>query len=95
MMNKIILSTLLFFVLIVIAVSCAKVVSPTGGPKDELPPEIISSTPQNYSTNFKDKDIKITFNEYIQIKDINSKNKLVMDINKIFFFIIKKQFMCF
>ena len=72
MMNKIILSTLLFFVLIVIAVSCAKVVSPTGGPKDELPPEIISSTPQNYSTNFKDKDIKITFNEYIQIKDINS-----------------------
>jgi hypothetical protein len=50
--------------------SCAKVGSPTGGPKDEIPPKIVESKPANYSTNFSSKRIEITFDEYIQLKNI-------------------------
>lgn len=51
--------------------SCANRGSPTGGEKDILPPEIVRSIPENYSTNFKAKEIKIYFNEYIKIKNLS------------------------
>jgi hypothetical protein len=57
--------------LIFIAFGCAKVVSPTGGIKDIAPPEIKTSKPENFSTNFKSKDVTIAFDEYIQLKDLN------------------------
>jgi uncharacterized protein (DUF2141 family) len=50
--------------------SCAQQGSLTGGPKDEKPPEIISSIPENYSTQFRAETIEITFNEYFALKDI-------------------------
>ena len=50
---------------------CASIGSPNGGPKDTLPPKILSLQPQDYTINFqgKDKKIYIDFNEYVQIKD--------------------------
>ncbi|QNK76612.1 Ig-like domain-containing protein [Winogradskyella sp. PAMC22761] len=51
-------------------VSCANRGTPTGGEKDILPPEIISSNPKNFSTNFKGDEITIQFNEYVQIKNL-------------------------
>ena len=51
--------------------SCARVGSPTGGPKDEKPPITISAEPDFGSTNFKSKKIKINFDEYIKFKDLN------------------------
>ncbi len=53
-----------------IASGCAKIGSPTGGPKDEIPPKIVESKPGNYSTNFSSKKIEITFDEFIQLKNI-------------------------
>jgi hypothetical protein len=50
---------------------CAKIGSPTGGPKDETPPKVIKSVPDNYSTNFDNKRIEIEFDEFIQLKNIN------------------------
>ena len=50
---------------------CAKIGSPMGGPKDEIPPRVVKSTPNNYSTGFNDKRIEIEFNEFIQLKNIN------------------------
>ncbi|MCB4798488.1 Ig-like domain-containing protein [Neotamlana laminarinivorans] len=52
-------------------VSCANRGTPSGGPKDEAPPEIIKSTPKNYTTNFKGNQIEIVFNEYIKINNID------------------------
>lgn len=52
-------------------VGCAKRGSITGGLKDTIPPVLRSSTPENFSTNFNAKEIRITFDEYIKIKDIN------------------------
>ncbi|WP_320813983.1 Ig-like domain-containing protein [Flavobacterium sp.] len=51
--------------------SCAKRGTITGGAKDTLAPKIINSFPENYKTNFNGKEIKITFNELIKVKDIN------------------------
>lgn len=48
---------------------CANISSPQGGPKDSLPPIIVSATPHFGNTNFKGKEIFIGFNEYVQIKD--------------------------
>ena len=48
---------------------CANISSPQGGPKDSLPPIIVSATPGFGTTNFTGKEIYIGFNEYVVIKD--------------------------
>ncbi len=52
---------------------CAIVVSPTGGPKDTIPPILVRSTPPIYSTNFNRQRVTLTFNEFIQLKEISQK----------------------
>lgn len=59
----------LLFLSGLIMFQCARVTTPTGGPKDEIPPVLISSNPGANSTNFKEKEIKLTFSEYIQVKN--------------------------
>ncbi|MBO4645141.1 MAG: Ig-like domain-containing protein [Bacteroidales bacterium] len=44
---------------------CAKIVTPTGGPRDTTPPAVTKETPANGSTNFNGNTIKISFNEYV------------------------------
>jgi hypothetical protein len=62
---------ILFITLVlVITGGCAKMVAPTGGPKDEQHPLIEEINPANYSTNFKSKKVKIAFDEFIQLKDL-------------------------
>jgi len=51
--------------------NCAKRGRPTGGLKDSIPPLMVSVTPNHESTNFVAKKIKISFDEYIKLKDIN------------------------
>jgi len=51
-------------------VSCANRGTPSGGEKDLIPPTIIRSTPENFSTNFNAKEIRIYFDEYIKVKDL-------------------------
>lgn len=48
---------------------CANITSPQGGPKDSLPPIIVSAAPNFNTTNFAAKEIFIGFDEYVQIKD--------------------------
>lgn len=50
--------------------NCANRGTPTGGDKDITPPIITKSEPENYSTNFNSKEIKIYFDEYIKINDL-------------------------
>jgi len=51
--------------------NCAKRGTITGGDKDTIAPKIMSSSPDNFTTNFKGNAIKINFNELIKVKDIN------------------------
>src|SRR5512143_2441751 len=50
---------------------CAKISSPTGGPRDREIPRIVKSSPENGAINFREKDISITFNEYVVLEKIN------------------------
>jgi len=54
--------------LVIYAVACATIVSPTGGPKDITPPSMLNSEPQNLSTNFKGDKLILNFDEYINLK---------------------------
>lgn len=56
--------------------SCANVASPNGGPYDEMPPRVVSSTPAHNETGFHGKKIQITFDELIQI-DRPSENVII------------------
>lgn len=51
--------------------SCARVGNPEGGPKDEIAPLMVTANPPYESINFDKKNIKIYFNEYIKLKDLN------------------------
>lgn len=52
---------------------CAKISSPSGGPRDIEPPVILKSMPENGTRNFKGKRFAITFNEYVTLENINEK----------------------
>jgi hypothetical protein len=51
--------------------SCAKVSSPTGGPKDKIPPEVVGSNPVNGATFYNNRKFEVTFNEYVTLDRIN------------------------
>ena len=49
--------------------ACAKKGRPEGGPIDEEPPEVVKTSPENYSIRFDASEIEISFNEYIVLED--------------------------
>ena len=55
--------------LLIIAVSCASIGTPTGGARDEDPPRFVSANPAPGSVNVKANKIDITFNEIVNVKD--------------------------
>ena len=51
---------------------CASMMTPTGGPRDSLPPVIVNMTPDNFSTNrplVNHEKIYLEFDEFVQLKD--------------------------
>jgi hypothetical protein len=56
---------------IVIISSCANPGMPVGGAKDTIPPVLVKTEPEYKSLNYKGKDIKLTFNEYITTEEIS------------------------
>ena len=77
------LSNILFFLFIILgyllAVSCAQQGTPTGGPRDTIPPTVINSIPENQSLNFKGKEIFILFDERINADKL--KQQLIISPN--------------
>jgi hypothetical protein len=55
--------------LLLLLCRCANPVTPEGGPKDVTPPKATDCDPPALTTHFHKKDIRITFNKYIQLKD--------------------------
>lgn len=62
----------LFLLLTVSAlVQCARRGAPSGGDKDITPPKLIKAEPKNMSINFKATKIRLYFDEYVKLKDID------------------------
>lgn len=70
-MNKTLSNFILAAVIGLIFINCANRGTPDGGPKDVTPPVIVKTEPANLSTNFKAEEIKIYFDEYVKMKDLN------------------------
>jgi uncharacterized protein (DUF2141 family) len=69
---------------------CASITTPTGGPKDETPPELIRSFPENGQKNFKGKTIELTFNEELKLKDAKEEILITPSPGKNISYIVKK-----
>ncbi len=67
----------IFLVFMALALhQCAKRGSPSGGPKDTEPPVLIKAEPENLSINFKTTKIRLYFDEYIKLQDVQ--NQLIV-----------------
>ncbi len=66
------ISGILFFS-ILSGPGCANIVPPSGGLRDSLPPVPVRATPKDSALNAKEQKITITFNEYIELKNVNEK----------------------
>ncbi len=64
--------TFLLLVFVIKLSSCARIGSPTGGPKDSIPPVMAIAKPMNKATLFDAKKIVISFDEYVKFKNLNS-----------------------
>jgi len=64
-----------------ISPGCAQIGMPTGGKRDSLPPRLLNASPALKSTSFSGNKITLTFNEYIEVKEVQ-KNVLVSPLPK-------------
>jgi uncharacterized protein (DUF2141 family) len=69
---KIVYRFLFLSVLLLFVTNCARTGRPEGGAKDEKAPLFVTSIPPYETVKFNKKEIKINFNEYIVLKDLNS-----------------------
>ena len=70
-MNRILFAVLVA-VLISYMISCANPLPPDGGPKDTIPPNLITSTPKNEELNYTDQTIYLEFDEPIFSNKVKS-----------------------
>lgn len=73
---------LILLAVCVLCISCAKQSSPMGGPQDEDPPKLISSTPTDQSTSIRPDKIVLTFDEYVGLENANKGVVITPKINK-------------
>ena len=73
MHRRMIARLFIYIVFIALLISCAKISSPTGGPRDRTPPVVVESSPPNATKNFKGDKIEIVFDEYVVLDNINEK----------------------
>lgn len=60
---------LLILLLALWIMACAKQSSPSGGPRDEEPPELLAAHPSNETLNFDQSEVRLLFDEFIQLKN--------------------------
>ena len=62
-------STVVIMLLWLAAISCAKVGSLSGGPKDETPPVLTEAFPAMGAVSVRPREVKMEFNEFFQLKN--------------------------
>ncbi len=79
-LSSLVLLVLAFFIQVTFP-SCANIIPPGGGPRDSLPPILSLALPRDSAINFNSNRITLTFNEYIEVKEIQT-NLVVSPIPK-------------
>jgi len=52
--------------------SCANIIPPQGGPRDSIPPRLLNATPPDSTVNFRGDRINFTFDEYVDLQDVQN-----------------------
>ncbi len=73
MMKKTLARIVLGSSLIAVLIACAKISTPSGGPRDKTPPVVVKSTPPKATKNFKGNKIEVEFNEYVVLDNVSEK----------------------
>ena len=68
---RFIFNFLIYTILFFSVINCAKKANPTGGPKDTIPPVLISASPKLNTTFFDKEEVKFLFNEYVKLNEID------------------------
>ena len=74
-------SVITCYFLITLNFGCAQISAPTGGAKDTLPPRLVKASPELNTLNFKGNKISLSFNEYIELQDLQS-NLIISPLQK-------------
>ena len=74
---------LFIYIVSITGIGCAQIGAPTGGPRDSIPPVLVSAIPKLLTTNFKGNKISLIFNEYINVLEVQ-KNVIVSPFPKTF-----------
>ncbi len=83
--NTFLQKTILFGLLLLISLTlfrCANMQRPTGGPKDSIPPKLLSEVPENLTRNFTEKEIILTFDEFIKKNNEFKEFSISPDVEK-------------
>ncbi|PKD44573.1 hypothetical protein CWD77_03665 [Rhodohalobacter barkolensis] len=75
-----ILSILFVFISVIIGLSCATPVAPTGGPPDREGPEVIETIPENGTTNFSDDEVRFTFDQFVDRSSVRQNVSIEPDL---------------
>jgi hypothetical protein len=69
---------------------CARQTSPTGGPKDTIPPTLIQSNPKDGQTNFRSQELQLAFDETVILNNPKDQIIITPDIRKEYDVNVKK-----
>lgn len=76
-------TTLVIALAILIAIfSCAKQTAPTGGPRDTIPPTLVTSNPPKEALNVKSKTIDLELSEFISLANPKEQIIITPDVGK-------------
>jgi hypothetical protein len=67
-----VLTLFIFIISLICSPGCANIIPPSGGPRDSLPPALVSATPKDSTVNFKGNRITLNFNEFIDLEDVQN-----------------------
>ena len=89
-MNRILLYPFICLIIFQFVSRCASPTNPTGGPKDTIPPKLLSSDPPNNTLNFSDKTITLEFDERISAEKLKSALQVTPSTELNFSHLVKK-----
>jgi uncharacterized protein (DUF2141 family) len=64
-----------------LAVSCATPMAPSGGPQDRSGPVVVSTAPVDGSIGFNGREVRVRFNEYVDIVSFRNAVRFEPDLN--------------
>jgi hypothetical protein len=70
--------------------ACASQGVPTGGPKDEAPPKLLSTVPRDQSTDYRGRQVQVVFDEYLDLKNIKQELTITPALRGDFQYKLKK-----